>query len=37
MGSSGVNGESVPNEIEKPVFLLEVVHTTDVPAVKQRN
>jgi hypothetical protein len=37
MGSSGVNGESVPNEIENPVFLLEVIHTTVVPALTQKN
>jgi hypothetical protein len=37
IGSFGVNGESVPNEIENPIFLLEVIHTAEVPALMQKN
>jgi hypothetical protein len=32
-----LNGESVPNEIMKPVFLLDVIHTTVVPVLMQKN
>src|SRR5664279_1847630 len=37
MGSSGSNGESVPNETMNPVFLFEVIQTTVVPALTQKN
>ena len=37
MGSSGVKGESVPKETMNPVFLFEVIHTTVVPALTQKN
>jgi hypothetical protein len=37
MGSSGSKGESVPNEIENPVFLLDDIQTTFVPAFTQKN
>src|ERR1700742_2497271 len=37
IGSSGSNGESVPNETVKPLFLFEVIHTTGVPALMQNN
>src|SRR3954470_8425338 len=37
MGSSGSNGDSVPKAIENPVFLLEVIQTTLVPALTQKN
>ena len=37
IGSSGSNGESVPNETMKPVFLFEVIHTTVVPFLMQKN
>src|SRR6267143_3251875 len=37
MGSSGSNGESVPNETMNPLFLFELIHTTGVPALMQKN
>ena len=37
IGSSGINGESVPNEIMKPVFLLEVIQMTVVPLLTQKS
>ena len=37
MGSSGMKGESVPKLTMKPVFLFELIHTTDVPALTQKN
>ena len=37
IGSSGSNGESVPNETMNPVFLFEVIHTVVVPALMQKN
>jgi hypothetical protein len=37
MGSSGSNGESVPKEIIKPVFLLEVIQMTLVPFLTQKS
>src|SRR5664279_2024135 len=37
IGSSGINGESVPNVTMNPVFLFEVIHTTVVPALMQKN
>src|SRR5215813_7681364 len=37
IGLSGSKGESVPNETIKPVFLFEVIHTTWVPALMQKN
>src|ERR1700739_1452867 len=37
MGPSGSNGESVPNETMNPLFLLELFHTTVVPALMQNN
>ncbi len=37
IGSSGSKGESVPNETMKPVFLFELIHTTVVPALTQKN
>src|SRR5690348_5087270 len=36
IGSSGSNGESVPNETVNPCFF-EVIHTTVVPALIQKN
>src|SRR5712664_4813419 len=35
-GSSGSNGESVPNETMNPLFLFELFHTTVVPALMQK-
>src|SRR5882672_456433 len=35
--SSGSNGESVPNETMNPLFLFELIHTTGVPALMQKN
>ena len=37
IGSSGSNGESVPNEIMNPVFFFGLVHTTLVPVLMQKN
>jgi hypothetical protein len=37
IGPSGSNGESVPNETMNPLLLLEVFHTTVVPALMQNN
>ena len=37
IGSSGSNGESVPNETMNPLFLFELVHSTVVPAAMQKN
>ena len=37
MGSSGSNGESLPKDTMKPVFLFEVIQTTVVPALIQKN
>src|SRR5262249_30636036 len=37
MGSSGVNGESVPKATVKPVFLRVLIHWTAVPAFTQKN
>src|SRR5436190_10918238 len=37
IGSSGSNGESVPNETMNPLFLFELIHTTVVPALMQNN
>src|SRR5271169_5172213 len=37
IGSSGSNGESVPNDTMNPVFLFEVINTTVVPALTQKN
>ena len=37
MGSSGSNGESVPNETMNPLFLFELIHTTGVPSLMQKN
>ena len=37
IGSSGSNGESVPNETMKPVFLFEVIQTVVVPFLMQKN
>ena len=37
IGLSGSNGESVPNEIMNPLFLFELIHTTVVPALMQKN
>src|SRR5664279_312629 len=37
MGSSGSNGESLPNDTMNPVFLFEVIHTTVVPLLMQKN
>ena len=37
MGPSGSNGESVPNETMKPLFLLELIHITAVPDLMQQN
>jgi hypothetical protein len=32
-----MKGESVPNDTMNPVFLFEVIHTTVVPALTQKN
>jgi hypothetical protein len=37
MVSSGSKGDSSPKEIMKPVFLLEDIHTTVVPALMQKS
>jgi hypothetical protein len=37
MGASGSKGESVPNETENPVFLLDDIHVTFVPALTPKN
>src|SRR5271165_5559078 len=37
IGSSGSNGESVPKETMKPVFLFEVIQTVVVPFLMQKN
>jgi hypothetical protein len=37
IGSSGSNGESVPNETVNPLFLFELIHTTVVPVLIQKN
>ena len=37
IGSSGSNGESVPNETLNPLFFFELNHTTVVPALMQKN
>jgi hypothetical protein len=35
--SSGSKGESAPNETVNPLFLFELIHTTVVPALMQKN
>jgi hypothetical protein len=37
IGRSGSNGESVPNDTVNPWFLLELIHTTVVPVLIQKN
>src|SRR5580692_2189829 len=37
IGASGSNGESVPNDTMNPLFLFELIHTTAVPALTQKN
>ena len=37
IGPSGSNGESVPNETMNPLFLFELIHTTVVTALVQKN
>jgi hypothetical protein len=37
IGSSGSNGESVPNETVNPWFLFELIQTTVVPVLMQKN
>jgi hypothetical protein len=37
IGASGSNGESVPNDTMNPLFLFELIQTTVVPALTQKN
>lgn len=37
IGLSGSNGESLPNDTVNPLFLFELIHTTVVPALTQKN
>src|ERR1700687_1362156 len=37
IGASGSHGRAAPNEIMKPVCLFDVIHTTEVPVLMQKN